>query len=309
MPRTIFSDNGTNFVGADKELREAVESLHSDDGFMGEAKTLGLRWKYIAPGAPSMGGAWERLVRSVKTALAVTLKERHPKEEVLHTLLLEAEHVVNSRPLITTDDTEEEGLTPNHFLMGKSCGALRMGAYTEEDLSGRRSWRVAQRLADHFWARWVREYLPTLVPRRTNNNNTTERDLQCGDTILIVDPTLPRNTWPRGVVVRTYQGPDGRTRVIDARTSHGTFKRPCSKAVLLVPGDNPNVSQGASEPITGLRVLRARTSLHSGGQSDGHPTTTPLHFEGPDSTTLRVDEPVEDAVHRGGGCTRLVAPK
>ncbi|KOA95840.1 polyprotein, partial [Operophtera brumata] len=126
----------------------------------------------------------------------------------------------------------------------------------------------------------VREYLPTLVPRR-NNHNITERDLQCGDTILIVDPTLPRNTWPRGIVVRTYPGPDGRTRNIEARTSHGTFKRPCSKAILLVPGDNPHVSQGASETAdTGHRVLRARTSLHSGGLSDGLPTTTtPLHIE------------------------------
>lgn len=235
-PKTIFSDNGTNFVGANKELKEAIGSLNNE-ALVEEAENEGVRWKFIAPGAPNMGGAWERLVRSVKTALAVTLHERYPKEEVLHTLLLEAEHVINSRPLITTD-TDEEGLTPNHFLIGRSCGAPRLGAFTEEDLSGRRSWRTAQRLADHFWARWVREYLPTLVPRRVGGI-TTERDLQCGDTVLIVDSTLPRNCWPRGVVVQTYPGPDGRTRVIDVRTPHGSFKRPSSKAVLLVPGGHP----------------------------------------------------------------------
>ncbi|KOB76832.1 polyprotein, partial [Operophtera brumata] len=126
-----------------------------------------------------------------------------------------------------------------------------------------------------------------------NNHNITERDLQCGDTILIVDPTLPRNTWPRGIVVRTYPGPDGRTRNIEARTSHGTFKRPCSKAILLVPGDNPHVSQGASETAdTGHHVLRARTSLHSGGLSNGLPTTTtPLHIESQSD-----DETIDDAI-------------
>ncbi|GBP67614.1 hypothetical protein EVAR_98668_1 [Eumeta japonica] len=72
--------------------------------------------------ALNMGGAWERLVRSVKTALAATLRES-PREEVLHTLLLEAEHIVNSRPLTEVDvePAEAEGLTPNHFLIGRSC--------------------------------------------------------------------------------------------------------------------------------------------------------------------------------------------
>ncbi|GBP90338.1 hypothetical protein EVAR_55032_1 [Eumeta japonica] len=51
------------------------------------------------PHAPHMGGSWERLVRSIKVALSATLHTRAPKDEVLHTLLLEAEFVVNSRPL------------------------------------------------------------------------------------------------------------------------------------------------------------------------------------------------------------------
>jgi hypothetical protein len=46
-----------------------------------------------------MGGAWERLVCSIKTALYATLKERTPKDKVLRNLLVEAENIVNSRPL------------------------------------------------------------------------------------------------------------------------------------------------------------------------------------------------------------------
>ncbi|KOB69046.1 polyprotein [Operophtera brumata] len=163
-------------------------------------------------------------------------------------------------------------------------------------LRSARSWRTAQRLADHFWARWVREYLPTLVPRR-NNHNITERDLQCGDTILIVDPTLPRNTWPRGIVVRTYPGPDGRTRNIEARTSHGTFKRPCSKAILLVPGDNPHVSQGATAPRAGApgagpMAPRGRTSRSAPAPTARvtSPSTTPAQERGR-------DEPARGTTH------------
>ncbi|XP_072934977.1 uncharacterized protein [Epargyreus clarus] len=261
MPKTIFSDNGTNFVGANKELQEALASLNKED-LITTAERMSIRWKFIPPGAPNMGGAWERLVRSIKTALAVTLKERHPKEEVLHTLLLEAEHLVNSRPLNEADEDHEEGaLTPNHFLIGRSCGT-RMGTFTDEDLTGRRTWRTAQRLADHFWSRWVKEYLPTLIPRRVDARAAT-RDLQCGDTVLIVDSTLPRGAWPRGEVVRTFPGPDGRTRVLEVRTTGGVLKRPSSKLVLLVPArrdeeqavDDTGGGTSTSEPDCGEAVV------------------------------------------------------
>ena len=67
-----------------------------------------------------MGGVWERLVRSVKVALAATLKGRSPREEVLTTHFAEAENLVNSRPLthVSADSADAESLTPNHFLLG-----------------------------------------------------------------------------------------------------------------------------------------------------------------------------------------------
>lgn len=235
-PKTIFSDNGTNLVKANKDLREALQDLKEDD-MATETEKMGIRWKFIPPGAPNMGGAWERLVRSIKTALAVTLHERHPKEETLHTLLLEAEHIVNSRPLIETDTEDNEALTPNHFLIGRSNGTPRIGIFDEHDLKGRREWRIAQRMTDVFWSRWLKEYLPTLVPRKIDGGQPT-RDLRRGDVILIVDPTLPRNTWPRGKIIGTYPGTDGRTRIIEVRTNGGILKRPSSKAVLLVPAQD-----------------------------------------------------------------------
>ncbi|KAJ8706805.1 hypothetical protein PYW07_012883 [Mythimna separata] len=221
-PRTIFSDNGTNFVGAKKELEEA-------------AQEKGIKWKFIPPGTPNMGGAWERLVRTVKTALAVVLNERSPPEEVLHTLMTEVEHIVNSRPLtsVSMDPEDEESLTPNHFLLGRSCGATAPGEFDDTELIGKANWRTTQRLADHFWKRWVKEYLPLLMPRKLEGKET--KDPKEGDMVLIVDGTLPRNSWPRGEVVKTYPGPDGRTRVLDVRTSGGILRRPTRRIIVLVP--------------------------------------------------------------------------
>ncbi|GBP97231.1 hypothetical protein EVAR_91849_1 [Eumeta japonica] len=157
----MYSDNGTNFVGANKELMN-IQEVHEK---MKEADVRTITWKFIPPGAPNMGGAWERLVRSIKTALAATLREEPSRRSSPHPAA-EAEHIVNSRPLTEVDvePAEAEGLTPNHFLIGRSCGAAAAGHFDDNVLLGPANWRTCQRLADHFWQRWLREYLPTLVP-------------------------------------------------------------------------------------------------------------------------------------------------
>ncbi|XP_063824599.1 uncharacterized protein LOC135074234 [Ostrinia nubilalis] len=103
-PKEIWSDNGTSFVGATKFLRELYGPKLNDF-----TVNNGIEWRFIPPSAPSMGGAWERLVRSVKTALKVILKDRAPKEPIFTTLLVEAEAIVNSRPL-THVSVGQEGI-------------------------------------------------------------------------------------------------------------------------------------------------------------------------------------------------------
>ncbi|KAL0882586.1 hypothetical protein ABMA27_001036 [Loxostege sticticalis] len=228
-PQQIWSDNGTAFVGAAKFMRElygpAVQEF---------ATNQNIDWIFIPPSAPSMGGAWERLVRSVKSALKVTLQERAPKEPVLTTLLMEAEAVVNSRPLtyIPTDSNDEEALTPFHFLIGTASTANHYGKTEPQDLWSRSLWRKALRLTDLFWNRWVREYLPTLTPRRGDRTGDGLA-LGVGDLVLVVDGNLPRGTWPRGRITRVFPGADGLVRVAEVSTAGGVLRRPCKKLVRL----------------------------------------------------------------------------
>lgn len=227
-PRVIYSDNATNFRGADLELRRAYEK------WTPELRDFSLQyrtdWRFIAPGAPHMGGVWERLVRSVKVALSTTLREKAPKEEVLQTLITEAEYSVNARPLthVSVDPSDNEALTPNHFLIGSSTGLPATGPCEESERS---MWRRTQALADKFWQRWIQEYLPTLIPR--GQAGVEVNPIRQGDLVVVVDPTLPRNTWPRGVVERVYPGPDGIIRSADVRTKGGVFRRPTTKLAVL----------------------------------------------------------------------------
>ncbi|XP_076638806.1 uncharacterized protein LOC143350669 [Colletes latitarsis] len=237
FPTIIYSDNGTNLRGAHAELKRLVTDLDCDT-LRDRAMSKGVEWRFIPPGAPHMGGCWESLVKSVKITLRIILKERAPREETLATMLAEAEHTVNSRPLtsVSVDHRDGESLTPNHFLIGtSSINPLAVGLGGREGQNLRKQWRIAQNLADHFWSRWVKEYLPTLIKRRRWHQEV--QPLAVGDLVLIVDSQLPRNIWPRGIVTTTFPGRDGRVRVAEIKTTKGKIIRPVSKLIVLKPMD------------------------------------------------------------------------
>lgn len=147
--------------------------------------------------------------------------------------MTEAEHTVNSRPLthVSVDLRDEEALTPNHFLIGASSGIAIPGCFEEADLKSRKQWRVAQCLADMFWGRWIREYLPTLVNHKRWHAEAPP--IAVGDLVCLFDATLPRDVWPKGIVSAVYPGPDGRVRIVDIRTSKGILQCPVHKIIKL----------------------------------------------------------------------------
>ena len=116
-------------------------------------------------------------------------------------MLVEAENIINSRPLthVSLDHNDDEALTPNHFLIGSSGASLPPGRFVPSDVNLRKSWKVSQALADQFWQRWIREYLPTLTRRMKWHQHA--EPVREGDIVIIVDEGLPRNRWVRGRIV------------------------------------------------------------------------------------------------------------
>ncbi|CAG9113679.1 unnamed protein product [Plutella xylostella] len=216
----LFSDNGTNLRGADTELRRSIQDL-DQQVLKSAAINYGTTWTFIPPTSPHWGGAWERLIRSVKASLKIILRERAPREEVLLTLMAEVEQIVNSRPLthVSVEPGSSEALTPNHFLLGSSSNLPVLGEFCESDLYLRKQWRISQRLADMYWSRWVKEFLPELIPRRKWTDEVPP--VKVGDLVVIVDGNAPRNMWLRGVVEAVLPGKDERVRVVDVRTRAG----------------------------------------------------------------------------------------
>ena len=234
--RRMWSDNGTNLVAAERELREALQQLKPDE-LTQILATKGIEWTFNPPHASHFGGVWERLIRSVRRALGAACLEQVTTDDTLATLFCEAESIVNGRPLtkVTSDPGSASPLTPSMLLTLKGssgpCTATR-----KEDVYAVRRWRQAQLLADTFWKRWVREYLPLLQERQ--KWTTRRRDLQIGDLVLTLDERSERGTWPMGRVLEVERDSDGRVRKAKVKTEKGVYLRPVQKLCMLLESDS-----------------------------------------------------------------------
>ncbi|XP_058816815.1 uncharacterized protein LOC131680111 [Topomyia yanbarensis] len=255
-PLELFSDQGTNFVGADRELKEAYQRIDQNLLFK-EFTTSNTKWSFIPPGSPHMGGSWERMVQSVKKVLNQMKLPRNPTDEVLRNTLLEIANVINSRPLtyIPIDDENSHALTPNHFLINSSSGCKPLTIFDDSPAALTNNWKTSQIYANHFWRRWVREYLPTIC-RRTKWHQPT-RQIRVGHVVIIVDPTLPRNVWPKGRVV-AIRNKDDQVRSATVQTSMGVYERPAVKFVVLHVGVTSSKQDSTSSVLGG--VLRPLAS-------------------------------------------------
>ena len=238
--KEITSDNGTNLTGADRELKQAITEL-DNEVLHTWAGNKGITWKYNPPTASHHGGVWERLIRSIRKILSAILREQHVKvarsEEQLHTLMCEVESTLNSRPLtrVSEDPNDYEVLTPNHLLQMKCQSLIPPGKFADEDKYARKRWRQVQFLADIFWKRWTKEYLPTLQQRQ--KWFYPERNLKVGDIVLIIDSSAPRNSWAMGKVEKVHEGSQGFVRSVTVKTKTSMLVRPVSKLCLLLEQD------------------------------------------------------------------------
>ena len=115
------SDNGTNFTGAERELREALERLDQTK-ISNRLRSPNIQWSFNPPEACHQGGIWERMIRSVRKILGVLLKEQLVNDKLLSTLMCEVERILNDRSFTSLSDQPDdpEPLTPSKLLLLRS---------------------------------------------------------------------------------------------------------------------------------------------------------------------------------------------
>ena len=166
--------------------------------------------------------------------MKVLLKEQPLNDEGLLTLLAEVESIINGRPItkVSDDPKDSDALTPNHLLLLRSGTSLPPGLFVKGDNYSRRRWRQVQYLADVFWRRWLREYLPALQERQ--KWGAAKRNFAVNDIVLVFDDTVPRSSWLLGRVLEVHSNKkDGLVRSVKVKTKTSTLVRPIDKLVLL----------------------------------------------------------------------------
>ena len=200
-PDLLVSDNAKTFKSV--ELKSFLRLNEIDQDF-------------ILPRSPWWGGFYERLVRTVKSTLNKTIGKARLTYEEMETVLVEAEAVINNRPLTYLyDDDFVEPITPSHLLCGRNMfsRADQLAIVTDSNSSslGKRV-RYLRTMIQSFWSRFSQSYLSELREHHMYSNRRTKVHdtnlLKIGDVVLVKDDKLTRNIWRTAKVEQLVFGAD-----------------------------------------------------------------------------------------------------
>lgn len=258
----IYSDCGTNFVGASKKLQNGGNewAKHLNGEMRDTLSTAGTQWHFIPPGSPHFGGLWEAGVKSMKHHFK-RISNHNLTFEELSTILCQIESCLNSRPLypMSNDPDDIMALTPGHFLIGEPLLAVPEGNLMETPVHQLHKWRKLQGIYQEFWKHWNAEYLTRLQQRPKWKKEI--KNVEPGNLVLIRDEQLPPSKWLLGRIMETQPGRDGFTRVVTIKTKNTILKRPITKVCPLPIDDNdrPAVIKNTIKPPESVRVTRQST--------------------------------------------------
>jgi hypothetical protein len=233
----IYSDCGSNFIGANRKLNAEITFLlrsykHNDEvsHYLSEN---GIEWHFNPPSAPHMGGLWESNIKCVKQHLRKVVSNVTLTFEELYTVFTQIEACLNSRPIspMSREPSDLTALTPGHFIAGGPLTAIPESDHSTTNLNRLSRWQLTQRIVQHFWNRWKKEYVLQLQQR--SKWQQSKENLISGDLVLVVDDNLPPTKWKLGRVTSVHPGHDGKVRVVTLKTSGGIVSRAVTKLCKL----------------------------------------------------------------------------
>ncbi|XP_033212215.1 uncharacterized protein LOC117169816 [Belonocnema kinseyi] len=241
--KSIYSDNGKNFVGANRELNELYQLLLSAEHNKNVQQFLineRITWHLIPPEAPHFGGLWEAAVKSFKHHLLRTIGDTLLTYEQLETCIIEIEAVLNSRPIspMSADPNVLRPLTPGHILVGGPLASIPQINLSDTPSNRLLAWEHTQKMREHFWKRWGSEYLNQLIVRSKWPLNSSHC-IKVGSMVMIKeDEITPPLQWAVGRVIAVQPGEDGIIRSATIKTVKGEYKHGIKKLFPL-PIESP----------------------------------------------------------------------
>lgn len=237
LPSDVYLDNATNFVGAQNKLDKTIKHLLRQEVTKNKLNEISvhnkIKFHFIPPAAPHIGGLWESAVKSAKTHLRRVIGNQILTLEEFQTLTCRVEAILNSRPLtpLSADPSELNALTPGHFIIGRSLVSLPESESENIPIDHLKRWQRIQAMSQHIWKRWQIEYLHTLQQRAKWRKG--KPNLAIGDLVIVHTPNTAPQSWCLGRITKTFPGKDGIIRVLEIKTAKGILIRPVVKVSPL----------------------------------------------------------------------------
>jgi hypothetical protein len=272
LPRRMLSDNAKTFKAAAKTIKIIFNHQAVKD-YLSQVR---VEWSFNLEKAPWWGGLFERMVKSTKRCLRKLVGQAKFSFDEMHTAIVEIEGIINSRPLsyMNADDVEEP-LTPSHLLTGRrilslpdnlTCFDIEDEDFEVTDESLQRRAKHLNRVLNHFWKRWSKEYLLELRDsHRQKQASGNSASVRVGDVVVVHDQDNPRGFWKLAKIEKLLSGKDGLVRGavlrLPSKNGHSsTLRRPIQLLYPLIshvgfepaPVTEPSAKEGeASIEVTG----------------------------------------------------------
>ncbi|GFU77525.1 integrase catalytic domain-containing protein [Trichonephila clavipes] len=152
----LYSDNATNFVGANIELKKMFNLVcKPDEALASYMASEGIDWKFLPPRALNFGGLWEAGVKSFKFYLKRVVGNIRLTYEEFLTVIVQIEGMLNSRPLVplSSDLDDLNVLTPSHFLIGRSITSIAEPDLTNLNENRLDNWQKITQIIQLIWKR------------------------------------------------------------------------------------------------------------------------------------------------------------
>ena len=179
---SFYSDNGSTFKATAHILPELLQSK----GLQSFCQQQSISWEFIPPYSPAQGEAWESLVKVFKRTLLEIAKflQRTPNLVELQTYIANTTRLVNNRPLTPLSDNPKDNnaISPSPLLTLAFHPHTPIGTQHNNDHL-RRDSRFNAVIAQRFWERWIKFYLP-LLQRRKKWQKITD-NIRVGQLVLV----------------------------------------------------------------------------------------------------------------------------
>ena len=175
------------------------------------------------------------MVRSTRRIFRAISNDVVMDDETLHTVMIEADRIVNNRPLCAFSDSHHDlyVLTPNKILLLESNDV-----YVDPEPNNNqylRRWQRVCHLSQTFRKRWVREYFSALHNRQKWHKIC--RNLKVGDLVMVMSENIGSVSWPMAIVTEVLTQDDSLVRDVTVKTSKGLLRRDVRKVCLLEGAD------------------------------------------------------------------------